>query len=108
MLLFGVGLPILFGMINLFDAWIAAIPFCGIVVLTVLRPPILGYEGRLVVIVLFHLKRRHKPKRKSDALKIPITKKLNKAKPHTSKKKPKKPSPQKNKTPCDKIIGKTR
>ena len=106
LLLFGVGLPILFGMINLFDAWIAAIPFCGIVVLTVLRPPILGYEGRLVVIVLFHLKRRHKPKRKSDALKIPITKKLNKAKPHTSKKKPKKPSPQKTKPLVIKSSGK--
>lgn len=87
LLLFGVGLPILFGMMSIFDVWISVIPFCVIVILSVIRPPVLGYEGRLVVMILFHIKRRQStPKRRCDALVIPKRKKINSV--STAKKRP--------------------
>ncbi|MYB29778.1 MAG: hypothetical protein F4Y18_01905 [Cenarchaeum sp. SB0663_bin_5] len=78
LLLFGVGLPTLFGMMSIFDVWISVIPFCVIVILSVIRPPVLGYEGRLAMMILFHMKRRQStPKRRCDALVIPKRKKIN-------------------------------
>ena len=75
-LMFGVGLPVFFGVMNSFGVWAALVPFVMISALALIRPPILGYEGRLFVRVLFHLRRRHPAKRKCSSLVIPVRKKI--------------------------------
>ena len=75
-LMFGVGLPVFFGVMNSFGVWAALVPFGAVSALALIRPPILGYEGRLFVRVLFHLRRRHPAKRKCSSLVIPVRKKI--------------------------------
>lgn len=88
LLLFGVGMPVFFITLNAYDIIAALPPLGGITALAMIRPPILGYEGRFFVLVWFYLSRR-RPKMSSSALRIPIPEAISIPKKAAPKKRPK-------------------
>lgn len=73
LLLFGVGLPAFFLVMNSYGPLAALAPLAGAAALAMIRPPVLGYEGRLAVAVWFYLARgRGGQPAKSRAFSIPV------------------------------------
>lgn len=58
LLLFGVGLPAFFLVVGSHGLPAAPAPLAAAAALTMVRPPVLGYEGRLAVIIWFYLAKR--------------------------------------------------
>ena len=73
LLLFGVGLPAFFLVMNSYGPLAALAPLAGAAALAMIRPPVLGYEGRLAVAAWFYLARgRSGQPAKSRAFSIPV------------------------------------
>ena len=88
LLLFGVGMPVFFVTLNAYDIITALPPLGAITALAMIRPPILGYEGRFFVLVWFCLSQR-RPKMSSKALRIPVSGAISIPKKAAPKKRPK-------------------
>ena len=88
LLLFGVGMPVFFVILNSYDIITALPPLGAITALAMIRPPILGYEGRFFVLLWFYLSRR-RPKMSSSALQIPVSRAISIPKKAAPKKIPK-------------------
>ena len=70
-LFFGAGVPAFFAVLSVSDILYALVPLGAVAALAALRPPIMGYESRLAVLVWFHMRQRRPRRVKSRALAIP-------------------------------------
>lgn len=73
LLLFGVGLPAFFLVMGPHGPLAALAPLAGAAALAMVRPPVVGYEGRLAMIIWFYLaKRRGGRPVRSRAFALPV------------------------------------
>jgi hypothetical protein len=71
-LFFGVGLPAFFVVMNAYGIMYALIPLGAVAAFALIRPPVMGYETRLAVLVWFYTRRRRPKMTRSAALKVPV------------------------------------
>lgn len=95
LLLFGVGLPAFFLVMGSHGLPAALAPLAAAAALAMVRPPVLGYEGRLAMIIWFYLaKRRGGRPLRSRAFALPVSSKGAALPRDASIKKPRKAVPQ--------------
>ena len=71
-LFFGVGLPAFFAVMNAYGITYALIPLGAVAAFALVRPPVVGYEARLAVLVWYYVRRRRRRTVRSAALAVPV------------------------------------
>ena len=72
LLFFGVGLPAFFVVMNASDILYGLVPLAAVGAIVMIRPPVMGYEMRLAVLVWFYVRYRRPRRIKSAALAVPV------------------------------------
>lgn len=71
-LFFGVGLPTFFAVMNAYGITYALIPLGAVAAFALVRPPVVGYETRLAILVWYYVRRRRRITVRSAALAVPV------------------------------------
>lgn len=71
-LFFGVGLPAFFAVMNAYGITYALIPLGAVAAFALVRPPVVGYETRLAILVWYYVRRHRRRMVKSAALAVPV------------------------------------
>lgn len=71
-LFFGAGLPAFFVVMNAYGITYALVPLGAVAAFALIRPPVMGYETRLAVLVWYYVRRRRPRTVRSAALAVPV------------------------------------
>lgn len=71
-LFFGMGLPAFFAVMNAYGITYALIPLGAVAAFALVRPPVVGYETRLAILVWYYVRRHRRKTVKSAALAVPV------------------------------------